>query len=116
METLASDFNDFSSELNEKCGVFGMIGSQTIPMGQYAYFALFALQHRGQESCGMAVFNNDQMTLHKDIGLVSQVFKDDLLQKLEGQVVIGHTRYSTAGDSSLENAQPVISRRKPKAI
>ena len=112
MKTSLSDLNDFSSELNEKCGVFGMIGSQTIPLGQYAYFALFALQHRGQESCGMAVFNNDQMTLHKDIGLVSQVFKDDLLQKLEGQVVIGHTRYSTAGDSSLENAQPVISRSR----
>jgi amidophosphoribosyltransferase len=104
------------SELNEKCGVFGMISARTLPMGQYAYFALFALQHRGQESCGMAVFNNDQMTLHKDIGLVSQVFKDEFLSTLEGQVVVGHTRYSTAGDSSLENAQPVISRSRLGSI
>ena len=106
----------FDSQLNEKCGVFGMIGHQTVPLGQFAYFGLFALQHRGQESCGIAVFNNDQMTLHKDVGLVSQVFKEDLLAKLEGQVVIGHTRYSTAGDSSLENAQPVISRSRLGSI
>jgi len=107
---LMQDLND--SELNEKCGVFGMIGAKTEQMGHFAYFGLFALQHRGQESCGMAVYNNDQMTIVKDKGLVSQVFPQRKLDELTGQVVIGHTRYSTAGDASVENAQPVIARSR----
>lgn len=100
----------FKKELNEKCGVLGIIGPQTVSMGHLLYFGLYALQHRGQESCGMAVFHDDQLNLHKSLGLVSQVFTEDGLKKMRGQVGVGHTRYATTGDSSQENSQPVVSR------
>lgn len=99
------------SGLREKCGVFGLIAPKTVAMGHMLYFGLYALQHRGQESCGMAVFDNDELSLRKGLGLVSQVFADDdALAKLRGQVGVGHTRYSTAGGETFENAQPVICR------
>jgi amidophosphoribosyltransferase len=99
-------------ELHEKCGVFGIIAPKTLALGHLLYFGLYALQHRGQESCGMAVFNNDQLLLHKNTGLVNQVFDETLLATFSGQVGIGHTRYTTAGDNSIENAQPVVSRSR----
>ena len=98
------------SQLNEKCGVFGMCSSQTQAMGHLLYFGLYALQHRGQESCGMAVFDNDNLAIKKQQGLVSQVFTDEALSKLTGQVAVGHTRYATTGDRSQENSQPVVCR------
>ena len=98
--------------LHEKCGVFGIIAPKTLALGHLLYFGLYALQHRGQESCGMAVFNNDQLLLHKNTGLVNQVFDETILSTLSGQIGIGHTRYTTAGDSSIENAQPVVSRSR----
>jgi amidophosphoribosyltransferase len=98
--------------LHEKCGVFGIIAPKTLALGHLLYFGLYALQHRGQESCGMAVFNNDQLLLHKNTGLVNQVFDETVLATLSGQIGIGHTRYTTAGDNSIENAQPVVSRSR----
>jgi amidophosphoribosyltransferase len=92
------------------CGVFGILDENTANLGHMLYYGLYALQHRGQESCGMAVFDHDDLFIHKEMGLVNQVFTETLLEKLKGQVGIGHTRYSTTGSSSLENAQPVVAR------
>jgi amidophosphoribosyltransferase len=105
---------DASTEkaLREKCGVFGVLAPKTIEMGHLLYFGLYALQHRGQESCGMAVFDNDQLNLHKNVGLVSQVFSQELLATMTGQVGVGHTRYATTGGSCRENSQPVVCRSR----
>lgn len=96
--------------LNEECGVLGILDKDSACLGRTMYFGLYALQHRGQESCGMAVYDNHQLRLHKDMGLVNQVFHESLLDSLHGQIGIGHTRYSTTGASNLNNAQPVITR------
>lgn len=91
----------------EACGVFGVY----VPEGDVAkltYFGLFALQHRGQESAGIATFDGEQVHLHKDMGLVSQVFNEQLLEQLPGQLAVGHTRYSTTGSSRVANAQPAM--------
>jgi amidophosphoribosyltransferase len=103
-------------EANEKCGVFGVITPKTIPMGQLLFFGLNALQHRGQESCGMAVFDNDQLSLHKGLGLVSRVFTDSIVEKLHGQVGVGHTRYATTGETTQENSQPVVCRSRAGSL
>ncbi len=102
--------------LHEKCGVFGIVDTGAKNIGQLLYFGLYALQHRGQESCGMACFDNDQLRIHKDMGLVNQVFAASTLEKMTGQVGIGHTRYSTTGGSNLDNAQPVVVRSRLGAI
>ena len=73
-----------------------------------AYLSLYALQHRGQESAGVAASNGEKLQLHKSMGLVSDIFTADVLAKLPGSLAIGHTRYSTTGDSALLNAQPII--------
>ena len=72
------------------------------------FFGLYALQHRGQEAAGLAVSNGISLRLHKDIGLVSQVFTPAVLDKMQGDFAIGHTRYSTTGSSSAQNAQPFL--------
>ncbi len=95
----------------EACGVFGLLAPEE-DVAKLTYFGLFALQHRGQESAGIAVYDNGQLTMHKDMGLVSQVFDEALLADLQGQLAIGHTRYSTTGSSRRVNAQPVVSRTR----
>lgn len=89
----------------EACGVFGVFapGEET---ARLTYFGLFALQHRGQESAGIAVADGEMVTVFKDLGLVAQVFDEPTLATLEGGVAIGHTRYSTTGSSVWENSQP----------
>ena len=72
------------------------------------YFGLYALQHRGQESAGIAVSNGRQILVYKDMGLVSQVFDDSSLESLKGHLAIGHARYSTTGASTWQNAQPTF--------
>ncbi|MEM6837093.1 MAG: amidophosphoribosyltransferase [Cyanobacteria bacterium P01_C01_bin.120] len=89
----------------EACGVFGVY-APTEEIATLSYFGLFALQHRGQESAGIATFDQGQLHLYKNMGLVSQVFDDSKLKSLPGQFAIGHTRYSTTGSSHLANAQP----------
>jgi amidophosphoribosyltransferase len=89
------------------CGVFG-IRSPERDVARLVYFGLFALQHRGQESAGIAVSDGSRITALRDMGLVPQVFREEHLQALPGQVAIGHTRYSTTGSSAWENAQPVV--------
>ncbi len=87
------------------CGIFG-ISSPHHEVARQVFFGLFALQHRGQESAGIAVSDGQTLRLHKGMGLVTQVFDEHHMQTLRGHSAIGHTRYSTAGSSSLEHAQP----------
>jgi amidophosphoribosyltransferase len=89
------------------CGVFG-IRSVERDVARLSYFALFALQHRGQESAGIAVSQDGRITTLRDMGLVAQVFDEEKLQALPGTVAIGHTRYSTTGSARWENTQPVL--------
>ncbi|MFQ3586042.1 MAG: amidophosphoribosyltransferase [Fimbriimonadaceae bacterium] len=100
------DWTRDADELKEECGVVAVYTPQ-IDAARIAFFALFALQHRGQESAGIAVSDGSQVRMHKDMGLVSQVFNEDVLKTLPGSLAVGHTRYSTTGASVLRNAQPV---------
>ena len=93
--------------MEEACGVFAVLAAEQ-PVANLAYFGLYALQHRGQESAGIAVFNQDKVRLHKDMGLVSQVFDQEVLARMPGDLAIGHNRYSTTGSSRVCNAQPVV--------
>ena len=90
----------------DECGVFGVYAPES-DVARLAYFALYALQHRGQESAGIATSERGQITTYRDLGLVSQVFDEDKLRALTGELAVGHVRYSTTGSSAWENAQPV---------
>ncbi len=92
--------------LREACGVFGVFAPGK-PVSHLTYLGLYALQHRGQESAGMAVADGETLTVFKDMGLVPNVFDDRTLVALNGDLAIGHTRYSTTGSSTWRNAQPV---------
>lgn len=94
-------------EPREECGVFG-VWAPGEDVSKLAYFGLFALQHRGQEGAGIAVGEHENIVVFKDTGLVSQVFDESVLDALQGNVAIGHTRYSTAGGNSWENVQPMF--------
>ena len=97
--------------IHEECGVFGIYTNQRSDVASSTYFALYALQHRGQESCGIAVNDQGIITCHKDVGLVPEVFRRDTLQQLgHGNMAIGHCRYSTTGSSSPVNSQPLVVR------
>jgi amidophosphoribosyltransferase len=91
----------------EACGVFGIYAPGE-DVAKLTYFGLYALQHRGQESAGIATFAGTKVHLHKDMGLVSQVFNESVLQELPGNLAVGHTRYSTTGSSRKVNAQPAV--------
>jgi amidophosphoribosyltransferase len=91
----------------EECGLIGVFAPNE-DVARMAYFGLFALQHRGQEAAGIAVSDGTTMSMHKDIGLIAQVFNQNDLEKLKGKYAIGHTRYSTTGSSSIRNAQPFM--------
>ncbi|NMM65739.1 amidophosphoribosyltransferase [Clostridium sp. P21] len=97
-------------KLKEACGVFGIFSSNSIPLGNIMYYGLSALQHRGQESAGIAISNGKQINCYKDMGLVSQVFNVEKLQDLKGKISIGHVRYSTTGSSDKVNAQPICEK------
>ena len=90
----------------DECGVFGVYAPES-DVSRLAYFALFALQHRGQESAGIAACDDGHIMTVRDLGLVSQVFDEEKLRALRGQMALGHVRYSTTGSSAWENAQPV---------
>src|SRR5262245_49654531 len=91
----------------DACGVFG-VWAPGEDVAKLTYFGLYALQHRGQESAGIAVSNGRQILVYKDMGLVSQVFDDSSLESLKGHLAIGHARYSTTGASTWQNAQPTF--------
>jgi amidophosphoribosyltransferase len=97
---------DFRDGPRDECGVFGVYAPER-DVARLAYFALYALQHRGQESAGIAATQSGQIMTVRDLGLVSQVFDEEKLRALQGEMAIGHVRYSTTGSSAWENAQPV---------
>ena len=92
--------------IHEECGLFG-VWDAAGDCARTAYYGLYALQHRGQEACGIAAITNREMSFHKDVGLVGEVFTPDLLERLGGTMALGHVRYSTTGGTRRENAQPL---------
>ena len=100
------------SKLGEECGVFGMYDFDGGDVASTIYYGLFALQHRGQESCGIAVSDTNgpkgKVLSSKDMGLLNEAFTPEILEKLKGDIGVGHVRYSTAGSSTRENAQPLV--------
>ncbi|MEX2103974.1 MAG: amidophosphoribosyltransferase, partial [Bacilli bacterium] len=93
-------------ELKEECGIFGIVGHKD--SAQMTYYGLHALQHRGQESAGICTTSGEKFSYHRGMGLVTEAFSNNELSLLEGMMSIGHVRYSTTGDSHLQNAQPLI--------
>ena len=95
--------------IHEECGVFGVFSTSTTDVGNLAYYGLFALQHRGQESAGIVVNDDGVFTAYRDVGLVNDVFTPDRLQALgQGDIVVGHVRYATTGSDNKHNVQPIV--------
>ena len=106
-----SDFEKVTTGLGEECGVFGAYDTDGGDVAPSIYYGLFALQHRGQESCGIAVtdtFGQRKVISEKGLGHVDDVFNRETLSKLKGNLGVGHVRYSTAGGTRVENAQPLV--------
>ena len=103
---------EVEEKLREECGVFGMYDLDGKDVAASIYYGLFALQHRGQESCGIAVSETNgpkgKVTSYKGMGLVNEVFTGEELEQMRGDIGVGHVRYSTAGASTRENAQPLV--------
>jgi amidophosphoribosyltransferase len=97
------------------CGVFGVYAAER-DVARLTYFGLFSLQHRGQESAGIAVSEQGRLTALRDLGLVTQVFDEQKLHALQGQIAIGHTRYSTTGSSQWSNAQPLVQHGRARTV
>ncbi len=103
----SNDIEPRPDKPEEACGVFGVYAPGE-DVAKLTYFGLYALQHRGQESAGIATFDREQVHLHKEMGLVSQVFSESVLNQMSGSLAVGHTRYSTTGSSRVVNAQPAV--------
>ncbi|MCR4631595.1 MAG: amidophosphoribosyltransferase [Treponema sp.] len=101
-------------KLHDECGVVGIFGAENA--ASKVYFSLVSLQHRGQESAGIAVSDGKHITLKKEIGLVGDIFKESDFEKLQGNIAIGHVRYATAGGRTIENAQPFLNTFKMGSI
>ncbi|MEG0306531.1 MAG: amidophosphoribosyltransferase [Clostridium sp.] len=100
-------------KFHDECGVYGIYSKgDKLNVAKRSYYGLYALQHRGQESAGIATFDGKEMYCEKDMGLVSEIFNNNSLDALKGYSAIGHVRYSTAGDSSIKNAQPILGKFK----
>ncbi len=105
------------NSIHEECGVFGIYTKKPSKVASSAYFALYALQHRGQESCGIVVNDRGVFKTHKGNGLVNEVFNEDILNGLgEGRIAIGHCRYSTTGNGNVVNCQPMVVRHIKGAL
>ena len=110
---LGSQVPDYIDKPREACGIFGIHDQPEA--AKLCYFGLYALQHRGQESAGIAVASDNDIAVHKDMGLVPDIFEIDHLETLKGGSAIGHVRYSTTGSSTISNAQPFVVRHKNKS-
>ncbi|MCG2692033.1 class II glutamine amidotransferase, partial [Microgenomates group bacterium] len=97
--------------MGEKCGIFGIFAPKE-DVARLCFYGLLALQHRGQESAGIASADYQRLRVFKGMGLVSQIFTESKIKRLKGKLAIGHNRYSTAGGSSLKNCQPIILNSK----
>ena len=102
--------------IHEECGVFGVISPNTLEIASIVYCGLYALQHRGQESCGIVVNDDGVFTSHKDLGLVGEAFSRYTLSSLpKGQIAVGHVRYGTTGRTNRNNCQPIeVNHQKGK--
>ena len=105
-----------NGNLHEECGVFGVFSSEIRPVAELVYYGLYALQHRGQESCGITVNDDGIFAAHKDLGLVNEVFTEDVLSGFpQGKLAVGHVRYGTTGGTSRANCQPMeVNHQKGK--
>lgn len=115
MSASVSGTRRLQGQPREACGVFGIYAPE-MDVARLTFYALFALQHRGQESAGIAVTDGSRLIVHKDMGLVSQVFEEEILKSLPGHLAIGHVRYSTTGSSEMRNAQPFARLRNGSFI
>lgn len=112
-------YNDIfikEDKLHEECGVIGIYDKGNMEIESLTYYGLMALQHRGQESAGIAVNRDGMITCYKEMGLVSEVFDDKILNLLKGDMSVGHVRYSTTGESYVANAQPLLVKYKNGSI
>ena len=100
-------YNLIGMALHESCGIFGIYAPGE-DVARLTYFALYSLQHRGQESAGIATFDGKRIRVHTAMGLVAQAFNEGILNQLGGHIAIGHNRYSTTGSSRIANAQPIV--------
>ena len=105
-----------NDKFKDECGVFGVYSNKSIDVASIVYYGLYALQHRGQESAGIAVANGEKVDIQKGMGLITEAFLKEDLNKLKGFAGIGHVRYSTCGDTRIENAQPLLSQTKLGSI
>lgn len=122
MSNLTENFNaplslDFEEDkFKDECGVFGIFSKENLDVASITYYGLYALQHRGQESAGIVVSDRKELNGHKNMGLVSDIFNQKVLEELKGISAIGHVRYSTTGASHVNNAQPIIGKYKLGSI
>lgn len=122
MSNLKENFNaplslDFEEDkFKDECGVFGIFSKENLDVASITYYGLYALQHRGQESAGIVVSDGKELNMHKNIGLVSDIFNEKILKDLNGTSAIGHVRYSTTGSNNVNNAQPIIGKYKLGSI
>jgi amidophosphoribosyltransferase len=122
MSNLTENFNaplslDFEEDkFKDECGVFGIFSKENLDVSSITYYGLYALQHRGQESAGIVVSDGKELNGHKNMGLVSDIFNQKVLEGLKGISAIGHVRYSTTGASHVNNAQPIIGKYKLGSI
>lgn len=104
-------------KFKDECGVFGVFSNKPMDVASMTYYGLYALQHRGQESAGIAVADGEKIEFHKGLGLVTDAFKkQEDIDRLKGHIAIGHVRYSTAGGKGIENAQPIVTTSKVGSI
>ena len=107
-ETAEHRQNNELQGIHEECGVFGMISKNPVDAAAMTYYGLYALQHRGQESCGIVVNDDGLFVSRKDLGLVNEVFSKEELKKIpEGSMAVGHVRYGTTGGNNRNNCQPI---------
>ena len=114
---LSNNIDMTEDKFQEECGVFGIYDKTSeLDVASLTYYGLYALQHRGQESAGIVVNDGEKMNCHKNMGLVADIFNQDMLSKMPGKSAIGHVRYSTAGGSTVENAQPLVGQYKGSGL
>lgn len=118
MDDLNKDsiFHLEEDKFQDECGVFGIFSLEGLDVASITYYGLYALQHRGQESAGIVVSDGNELKTYKGMGLVCEVFNENIIEKLKGKSAIGHVRYSTTGSSSENNAQPIVGQYKLGSI
>jgi amidophosphoribosyltransferase len=105
-------YDPITDKFKEECGVFGIYSNDNLDVARLAFYAMYALQHRGEESSGIAVNDSGTILNHKNMGIISEVFNDVILNHLKGESAIGHVRSSSAGSNTIENAQPMVIKYK----